>query len=307
MAAGMIGALSLAGPASAADLGDTGGGGYKDAPAPSYFSDDSIGWRYSTKFKEPGTNNGNDIEKNILQYNHFNTDAYGANLLNVDALFSGNTDPTTSGDGGATEVYAVYRRYWSISKITGWNVSNSIIRDIDLTTGGDFNTKNTFFAPEKKLLVVGPQIEFNVPVGFFNLGFNFTHEWNHNGLAPTDVSFDPAFEIEAGWSFPFTIGRSSLAFQGFFNFVAPKGNQPCAGIGTCPVLGGPASFAPNATKFEILTRPEIMLDVGNYFGKPNKFQVGFGYEYWLNKFGNNHDEVPGSLANTPELIARIHF
>ncbi len=308
----LSGALSLAGVANAADLSPM-GGGMKDAPMPaeSYFSDDSIGIRYSTYFKEPGVYNGGDIEKVIAQYNHFNTDRYGSNLFNLDVLFSDNNDPEANGTGGAREFYAVYRRYWSVSKITGWNVKNWLIRDIDLDVGGDFQTKNTVFAPEKSLVVGGVTLEFNVPIGFFNVSFNYSHEWNHNGLAGVDVNFDPAFEIEAGWKFPFMIGSSSLAFQGFFNYVAPKGNQPCAGIGTCaiPTLGIPGTnpLAPNATKTEILTRPELVLDVGNYWGQKGKFEIGVGYEYWLNKFGNNHNEVPGSLANTPELIGRVHF
>jgi hypothetical protein len=267
------------------------------------FSDTSISYRYGTKFREPGITT--DIEKNILNIDHFNTDKYGSNFIDVDILFSGSNDPVNgNGSQGATEVYAVLRRNWSYSKITGMTVSNWLIRDYELHMGADFNTKNDPFSSEKKLLVIGPQFDFNVPVGFFNVSFNLSHEWNHNGLVhnpaatggvdlpgSANVSFDPAFEIEAAWSFPFQVYGASLTFNGFFNYIAPKGKD---GLG-------------NQTKGEILTRPELMLDVGNYIGKKGKFEVGVGYEYWLNKFGNDHDALPGALANTPELIGRVHF
>jgi hypothetical protein len=300
--AGVASAVSLSGVAFAADLGSD--GGYKDdpAPAPSYYSDTSISYRYGTKFKEPGVNNGNDIEKNILNIDHFNTDKWGSNFVDIDVLFSSDADPVNgNASQGATEIYAVLRRDWSFSKITGIGVSNWLIRDYDLHMGGDFNTKNDPFSSEKKLLVLGPQIEFNVPVGFLNVAFDVSHEWNHNGIVnnpafgnipgQSNISFDPAFEIEAAWAFPFEVYGAALTFKGFFNYIAPKGKD---GFG-------------NQMKGEILTRPELMLDVGNFWGKKGQFEVGVGYEYWLNKFGTDHETTEGALANTPELIGRVHF
>jgi len=36
-------------------------------------------------------------------------------------------------------------------------------------------------------------------------------------------------------------------------------------------------------------------------------EAGFAEAYLLNKFDNDHDVVPGSLANTPMVIASVHF
>jgi hypothetical protein len=281
--AGIFAALTLSGSAKADGLKDD------PTPAPTYFSDTSIGYRYGTKFREPG--NPSDIEKSILNIEHFNTDKYGANFIDLDFLFSSGNDPVADGSQGATEAYIVLRRYWSYNKITGMNISNSLIRDIELVTGGDLNTKNDPFGSEKRLLVVGPQIDFNVPVGVFNVSFDYSEEWNKNGITHTKDNFDPAFRIEANWAFPFQIGRSAFKFDGFFVYAGPKGKD---------------SFG-NQTKGEILTRPEVVLDVGNYWGQKGKFEVGVAYEYWLNKFGNNHDATQGALANTPEIVARYHF
>jgi hypothetical protein len=291
--AGVLGSFAVSGTATAADLSSS--GGYKDAPPPAaaYFTDDTIGYRYSTYFREPGVNNGQNIEKSILNLQHVNTDKWGSNFVDIDFLFSSGQDPVNGiGPQGATEVYGVFRRYWSYSGITGSDVSNSIIKDFGLRMGGDLNTKNDQFSAEKRLVVVGPQINFNVPVGFFFISTNFSHEWNHNGFCHCNEDFSPAFEIEAAWSFPFTISQSNFEFKGFFNYVAPKGK------------GAPGE---HDRVFEILTRPELLLDVGSYYGVKNKLQVGVGYEFWLNKFGNDPKFLNGTVANTPELVLRYHF
>ncbi len=302
--ASFFGAAAISGSALAADLsGGDMGGGYKDsAPPPSYFTDDSISFRYGTAFKEPGVDNGNDIEKGILNFQHFNTDKYGSNFIDMDILFSTGQDPVNAqapfgagGREGATEAYGVFRRFWSYNGIMGTHYSNFLINDFGLNMGGDLGTKNDPFSEEKRSVVVGPKVSFNVPVGFVTLAVDYYHEWNHNGFVNAATEFE-SFDVEAAWLYPFKIGESSLKFKGFFTYIAPKGPQPC--------------YMPGLdcnTKGEILTRPELDLDVGNYWGVPNKFEVGFAYEYWLNKFGNNHDEIPGALANTPEIVARYHF
>lgn len=258
-----------------------------------YFSDNSISYRYGVAFKEPSVARGNDIIKNILNFKHINTDKFGSNFLNIDLLLSHDNDKAKNSAEGAKEIYLIYRRDWSMHKITGADFSKlGIINDISLHMGGDINTKNTAFEPRKKLIVIGPQLHFAVPVGYFNMAFDYSKEWNHNGIVNRNVTFDPAFELEATWGIPFKIKETSWKFSGFFTYVAPKGRD---GFG-------------RQTKAEILTRPEIMLDVGELIGKKKNFlEMGLGYEYWLNKFGNDHERVRGSFAKTPMIIARMHF
>ena len=256
------------------------------------FSDNYIAYRFGMAFKEPSVANGEDIQKNIANFTHFNTDKLGSNFFTVDTLFSNGKDPEKNSSHGATEVYAIFRRDWSMSKIMGKNFSRmGIIRDVALHMGADMNTKNVAFAPRKKFLVIGPELQFALPSGYFNLAFDYSQEWNHNGIVHKNVSFDPAFEMEATWGIPFHLYKTSWNFTGFFNYVAPKGRD---GFGA-------------QTKEEILTRPELLLDVGKMFGKNKKIEVGVGYEYWLNKFGNNHTQVAGSKAKTLMLIVKLHF
>ena len=267
--------------------------GSSTARADGGFTDDSMELRYSTKFKEPGVANGADITKEIVNFTHFNTDKYGSNFLSIDALFSHSNDPAAgSTTQGATEFYAVYRRDWSLSALFGTHLGvPGFIRDYALHMGGDANSKNTGFAPEKKLLVVGPEVQFDIPKGFLNVSLNYSKEWNYNGIVSMPVNFKPAIESEIAWSVP--LGQY-VSFNGFFNIVGPKGRD---GFG-------------NQTATEILTRPELMLDVAQLAGyKPKSFEVGVAYEYWHNKFGNDANCCGnvGVVANTPEVIGRVHF
>jgi hypothetical protein len=55
---------------------------------------------------------------------------------------------------------------------------------------------------------------------------------------------------------------------------------------------------------------EVMLDVGAVTGgTPKTFKAGFEYQYWRNKFGNDHDGAagPGAFAKTPMVRVEYHF
>ena len=264
------------------------------------FSDNSVALTYGPTYKEPGlpqntTNHGTDISKVILTLQHFDVWQYGTNFINVDALFSNGHNPSNNSTGGATEVYALYRGNFSGNAILGGTpFTFGPIKDVRFELGFDFNTKNDTFAPAKKLIVAGPNISFNVP-GFLNIGLHIAHEWNHNGIPGalrSDVSFDPTFEMEIVWMQPLSFTGLPLRFDGFFNLVAPKGKDGFGG----------------QTATEILTQPRLVLDAGQLImGKPNFLDVYVGFQYWMNKFGNDHKFVSGAVAETVFVGTAIHF
>lgn len=262
------------------------------------FSDNAIGARYGTMFKEPGIGSksqphGEDIHKLILNFSHFDVWTYGSNFLNVDALFSDSRDPANSSNSqGAVEVYTVYRGQLSPDKLLGINTKFGPFDAVNFEIGGDFNTKNTTFAPEKKLLVVGPNFHVAMPAGFFDVGVHLSKEWNYNGIVGKAVDFDPTPEFEAVWLVPLSFTGLPLDFRGFANLVMPKGKD---------------GFK-SQTVVEILAQPKLSLDLGKMlFGKPHVPDVYFAFEYWLNKFGNDHTKVSGSLAYTPMIGIEVHF
>ncbi|MDT0512971.1 hypothetical protein [Halomonas sp. LES1] len=251
------------------------------------WSDTFIGYRHGTQFTEPG--NPRDIEKHVLQFTHVSGYSLGQNFLNLDVLQSDSADPVSGGDSGATEAYLTYRHQLQLGKLTGEPAAFGPIKDVALTGGFDLNTKNTDFAPRKRLLVVGPTLKFDVPKGFVDLSLFYAHEWNHCGASFCDVNeieFDPYYQINLAWGVPFVAGPLPLKFQGFYNYNGEKGED----------------YQGNDTDPEQLMRTSLMLDVGQLaWGEANQLWAGVGYEYWRNKFGNHGKDEVDTDAPTFQL------
>ncbi|WP_104204729.1 outer membrane protein OmpK [Billgrantia saliphila] len=255
------------------------------------WSDTFLGYRYGTQFTEPG--NPNDVEKHILQFTHVSGYSLGQNFLNLDVLQSDDADPASGGESGATEAYLTYRHQLHFGKLFDEPLAFGPVKDVGLTGGFDLNTKNTEFAPRKRMLVVGPTLKFDLPKGFLDLSLFYAHEWNHCGAGfceVNEIEFAPYYQINLAWGLPLELGALPLKFQGFYNFNHEKGDD----------------YQGNATESEQLLRTALMLDVGRLaWGEENQLWAGIGYEYWRNKFGN-HDK-PGVDTDAPTLQVEWHF
>ena len=277
----------------------------REAPVFQGFSDNTLGLRYGSYFAEPGiaqsnhSNRGAAIDKVILNFSHFDVTKYWSNFISVDVLQSNDRDPANNQAAnknnqilGATEVYAVYRGNLSGNAVTGGDTFKfGPIKDITMEIGGDLNTKNTAFAPEKKLFIFGPNFHFDVP-GFINLGIHLHKEWNYNGIVGKSVDFNPTLQIEPTYLIPLTFTTVPIHIEGFADLNFPKGKD---GFGAQTVT-------------ELLSHTDVVLDVGQVlFDKPHFLDGFVGFEYWVNKFGNNQSKVPGSLAYSPYIGMRVHF
>jgi len=242
------------------------------------WSDTSLGFRTGSKFQEPGIADA--IQKNILSLNHVSGYSLGSNFFNVDMLKSDSKDPMNSEgpgtSGGAQEVYIAYRHNLSLSKVFGSKLEFGPVRDIEFTAGFDYNAKNTQFAPSVFKLMVGPNFSFKVP-GFLTVGVLYYKEKNHNAygtFAPggtLDVSFDPTYQIAAAWGINLPLGPVATKFKGFGTFTGTKGK-------TGDMVD---------TKAETLIDTFWMFDASPVLGaKAGTWQIGPGFQYWNNKFGN---------------------
>lgn len=267
------------------------------------FSDTLIGVRDSLFVANPGGNPGSskgsrDVNKVIFNVGHFDVWDYGSNFFNVDALLSNPNEAAYHSSGGSTEYYGLYRGQLSPDKIFGINTNFGFIQAINFEFGGDLETENTQFAPNKKLVVAGPNFHFNVPAGFLDIGVHVSKEWNNNGFC-TDacakpggpVSFHATPEFEFVWLFPLSFTGLPLDFRGFMNIILPKGKTGFGG----------------ETVTEVLARPQVQLDLGKMlWGKSHKPDVYLAVEVWENKFGNNH-HVPGTEQIAPTVGIEYHF
>ena len=268
-------------------------------PSPGFFvfQDNSIGYRFSTEFKEPAIRNPNNpsgipITKNIISFTHVDAWKYGANFANLDYLKSDHNDPQEKSSSGADEFYFVYRGQLAPDAIFGTKLfPYGPIRDITFEAGFDHNTKNTAFGSYKWLVVAGPNIHFDVP-GFLNVGLHYAQELNHNGIVGKYITFDPTFEIEAVYMFPLPFTHLPLRIEGFTNLVTPKGRD----------LFG------QKTATEILSQTRLTLDVGEILLHKKQFlDLSVGFQYWFNKFGNDHTKTKGSIENAPFIATTVHF
>lgn len=267
------------------------------------FSDTNIGVRNSAFVANPGGNPGDEkgsrnVNKVIFNLGHFDTWEYGSNFFNADVLLSNPNEAAYHSSGGSTEFYGVYRAQLSPDKIFGLNTKIGPFDAINFEIGGDLETENTQFAPNKKLFVVGPNFHVTVPVGFLNIGVHLSKEWNHNGFCANGcaqpggpVSFHPTPEFEIVWLYPLTFTGLPLDFRGFMNIVLPKGKD---GFGA-------------DTYTEVLTRPQLQLDLGKMlFNKPHKPDVYLAVEIWNNKFGSG-PKVAGTQQIAPTIGMEVHF
>ena len=267
------------------------------AKADGGFSDTSIGFRYGADFREPGVVSANgsaaDIAKRIVNFTYVDGSTYGGNLLVVDGLLSDAADPNKDGTTGAREVYLIYRRTLHdqcLSPATPMALARCAIRTWSQCF--DLNTKDTDYAPRKRMFVIGPAIRIRRtrrllprldPCGE---GIRSQRHRRRSGEFRYDLGGRIGMDDAVSY-------RRSLPtqFEGYLNFYGPKGDNDFG----------------HQTKTETLLHPRVMLDIGSLAGHPQRFYAGVGYEYWYNKFGVDHALTAGAVQHTAMVEVAVHL
>ncbi len=279
------------------------------------WSDTFVGYQYSNQFRDPGLL-GTQV-KNRLELSGIYGWDYGTNFFDVNMLSASKSSPAnTSGayqtEGGIalsggqpapgvpgnTEVYVVYRSNFDLGKIFKTNLAFGPVREVDFTVGFDFDSQDNHFASNKKLMIAGPQVGFDIKNGFWNLGIGGAREANYNGVVQHEVLFKTQYVIWTSWGKHFDIGIPA-EFKGWMNYVGPK---------------GPDGFGVD-TKAETVGDMYLMFDLSGIFGrKHGAFLIGPGFEFWNNKFGgkNNTATAADPWNNNQRetalmLSAEFHF
>lgn len=259
----------------------------------------AVSWRHGNRFAEPFGRQ--DIHKDILGLTYVSGYRYGTQLLDVDLLLSDDRDPRRFGSSdGAREAYVVYRHTLDLSKISDRDFRLGPVRSLGLTAGFDWNSKqDAGYNSRKRMLVLGPTVMFDVP-GYLNASLLLLRESNHPSVSPG--AFDPGYPasrysfrthpmLNLAWGIP--LGEKT-AFEGYANLIGAKGKDE---VGT-------------ATARELNADLRLLYDLSaSINAAPRTFRAGFQYQYWRNKFGNDHTGPAGNgaFARTPMLRAEYRF
>jgi hypothetical protein len=292
---------NICGPVMAAFAVALAAGTPHAAPAQTIqWSDTFLSVRVVPQNDQPGASGPTpEVAGNIAYANGW---TYGSNFVSLDFESFTNNDaanqtyivPHAVASANSFETYSVFRTVLSGNKIFNTKAfSFGPVADVGLEFGLDLATQNDQFAGFKRLITVGPQFAFAMPKGFWTFSLHLAHEWNTDAyLVNNSTSFNPTFELETAWLWPFSIGPVPLKFTGFVNLVGPKGR------------GEPSD---TYHRVDILAGPKLLVDVGQLIGWiPNKIDAGVGLELWYNKYGIT-PPAPSTFERTVVVMVGYHF
>jgi hypothetical protein len=250
-----------------------------------------FGSRYRTPFVlKPNSFQAADIQRHSLEFTHVDFWKMGSNFADVMLNQSNMAEPAAGGGTGATELYVTLRSDLGLNEIThSQTFRTGPLRDVAIEVGGNFEAKNSAFAPAERTLYLGSKFQLALPKGYFNVGLHLRQEWNHEGVLGKSENYHPDFNTEATWLLPFTLGKMHLAYAGFADYNTPKGKD---------------SFG-TETVGEFLIRSTVSVDAGHFLFRRAQFlDVSAGLWYWHNEYGKP-SSLPGAKQATP-LIGLVY-
>ena len=200
--------------------------------------------------------------RNTLRIVHANGWRYGDNFMFIEFV---------QRDDIGMEVYGEWYPRLSLSKLSNKDLSFGVFRDF-FAMGG-INASSEPDGEAFKAYFLGMGTAFKLPgAGFFNLNIQARKE---DQVSATGLQITPS------WSIPFKIGKLNFKFDGYLDWVSSGSS------------GG---------KSYILTQPQLLLDVGEFFGHSGSIYMGVEYYYWRNKFG-----IDGVNDNAIQGMLKYYF
>lgn len=199
-----------------------------------------------------------DSERTIMSLEHANKWKYGDFHVFWDQTYQ---------DSGKNGFYVEPTLRFSLSKISGEDLSYGLIKDVLLSTN--------FEKPKDHDVrsLGGVSVDLDLP------GFKFfkTNLWLRDN-PELDGSTE---QFTVSWNRPFEINGAKFLIEGFADFAGSEGT----------------------TVAHQLIVPRFLFDAGDFAGfEENKLWLGIEYQYWHNKAGND-----GVTESVPQLQAKWVF
>lgn len=157
-------------------------------------------------------------------------------------------DVTDFEDEG-TSLYGELLSRLSLSKISGRKIGVGALSDV-LLAG------HLEFGEGVRTYLYGIGTNWDLPgFAFFKLDFYVRDE--------PDLRASPTWQITPSWLLPFQIGPVKASLGGFVDFAGSQGERESSIVGA----------------------PQLLVDIGNFWGAPDRLHAGIEYQFWRNKFG----------------------
>lgn len=175
-------------------------------------------------------------------------------------FFFDYTNLSGGSTAGVPTVYGEFAPRLSFGKLTGRDLS---------------------FGPVKDVLLAG-QLEMGDDINrrLYGIGFDIDvpgmdyFQFNVYARDDQDKPGD-TWQTTFVWGSKFDIAETKWFFKGHFDYAGSEGG----------------------TDHNINAAPQLLLDVGNFWGAEDRLYAGVEYQYWRNKFG-----IKGADEDNPQLI-----
>ena len=204
---------------------------------------------------------GNSHYTNILTLQHASGWKYGENFFFIDFLDDNERDTFNDADA-----YAEWYASFSLSKITGCDISPGPFKDLGVVIGFNFSAD----ANVKKYLP-GIRLAWDVPGdAFLNTDITAFYDDSTGDIAPKETD---SFMVDFNGAFPFSIGKQDFSIEGHIEYIDGRENE----------FGQIYNW--------VLAQPQFRWDMGKtLWHVPKQVFIGIEYQYWRNKLGTRNDE-----------------
>lgn len=230
------------------------------------FTDWNVQLLYGTMFEEVDVEG--DVSKGLVTVENAAGWKWGSSYGFVEFLRS-----YSAADQNATEVYGEWYPSASLRSLAGRGPGEGFVRDVSLTLAANAGVRST--GPQTLVILPGVTADLAVPgFKFFTLGVfayidRSKFEGEEFGARGTSIQITPS------WSVPFRVGRASLVFDGFADYIGEHGEL----------------------EYQFLAQPQLKIDASPLWGREGQLFVGVEWQVWRNKYG-----VAGLDESVPQAL-----